>query len=559
MRKLILLGLSLLGLFDSAFLWWMYVTPEIPMVCSGSGCDAVRASSYAHLLGLPTPVFGVAMYGALALLVFVEPLCGEGWARKLNYALAAISGGGFLASLYLSGIEAFVLHNWCEWCVASAVTITAIFVLVIVELIRPKARQDVPGALVTLRRYAAVLIVAILAGVPAFILLSRAEVGKPSPQASREALQGHLIRPDSHVFGNPNSPVTVVEFGDFQCPFCGTTEKTVRKMREAYKTRVRFIFRQYPIPSLHVNAEKAAEASECAGAQGKFWEAFDKLYDNQEDLSVPALEHYAGELGLNRPEFNQCLESGAMAPRVEQDKADARALGVDRTPTFFVDNQKIVGGLAYDKFAQLLDKELASRGIAAPEAKTVEKPIAGANPGGTKPVGHNQSAPAKPSTSALTSASAAPSGLLGGTPGANIFSQGSGSLAACSEAEASERQPSLVDTTQARQLFQDGSKPLFVDVRPASDYQKTRIRGALNIPLDDMEKRWSQLPKDRSIILYESGLSSNPDDVCASGRAAGRFLLSHGFSPDLVKVYHDGLRGWEKAGLPVEHGAPSGS
>jgi protein-disulfide isomerase/rhodanese-related sulfurtransferase/uncharacterized membrane protein len=558
MRKLILLALSLVGVFDSAFLWWMYASPSRPMYCMGTGCDVVRASSYSHLWGLPTPVFGVAMYGALVLLIFVEPLSGDRWPRMIACGLATISCVGLLASLYLSGIEAFVLHHWCEWCVISALTITAIFALALFDLIRPSAVGDGLNVIATMRRYVTVVIVAILVGVPAFILLSRAEDASPTPQASKEALQAHLIRPDSHVLGDSSSPVTVVEFGDFQCPFCGTSEKTFRKVREAYKTRVRFVFRQFPLPNIHANAEKAAEASECAGEQGKFWEAFDKLYDDQDDLSVPALEHYAGEMGLDRPRFNQCLESGEMATRVAQDKADGQALGVDRTPTFFVDGQRIVGGLEYDKFSQLLDKELASRGVAAPKGEAGEQPQAfGANPGTTQAAGTAPSAPSSPA--ADTAPSAASSGLLGGNPGANIFSQGSGSLAACSEAKASQRQPALIDTSQALQLFKVGSETLFVDVRPAGDYQKERIRGAMNVPLEDLEKRWSQLPKDRSIVLYESGLSANPDDICASGRAAGRFLLSHGFSPDRVKVYRDGLKAWEKAGLPVEQGRSSGS
>jgi protein-disulfide isomerase/rhodanese-related sulfurtransferase/uncharacterized membrane protein len=559
MRKLFLLALSLVGLFDSAFLWWMYASPSRPMVCMGTGCDVVRASSDAEIAGLPTPVYGVVMYGALALLIFVEPLAGDRWARRLGFGIAAISGGGFLASLYLSGIEAFVLHNWCEWCMISALTVTTIFALALFDLLHPAARQEGSAAIIALRRYVTVIIIAMLVGVPSFILLSRAETITPTGQATEQALREHLIRPDSHVFGNANSPVTFAEFGDFQCPYCGTSEKIVRKIREAYGDRVRFVFRQFPLPNIHAYAEKAAEASECAGEQGKFWEAFDKLYDNQLDLSVPALEHYATELGLDRSRFSQCLSSGAMAAKVEQDKSDGRALGVDRTPTFFIDGQKIVGGLEYDKFAQLLDKELTSRGVAAPKGETGESPQAAVNRGAAQSANSAPAAAASSTASSGTTASAASSGLLSANPGANLFTSGSGSLSACSEAEASQRQPAMIDTAQARQFFQDGSKTLFVDVRPVSDYEKGRIQGALSVPLNNFEKRWSHLPKDRNIVLYESGLAANPDDICASGRAAGRFLLTHGFSPDRVMVFHDGLQAWEKAGLPVEHGRRSGT
>lgn len=560
MRQLVLLALSLVGLFDSIFLWWMYVSPSRPMVCMGTGCDVVRASSYAHLWGLPLPVFGVAMYGALALVIFSEPLASGAWARKASYGIAAISGGGFLASLFLSGIEAFVLHHWCEWCVMSALTVTAIFALALLELFRPSARQQGSAVAASLRRYVTVVVIAILVGVPAFVFLSRAEAIAPSPSASAEALQEHLIRHGSHVFGNPNSPVTVVEFGDFQCPYCGTAEKTVRKIREDYQSRVRFVFRQFPLSNVHAYAEKAAEASECAADQGKFWEAFEKFYDNQVDLSVPALERYSGELGLDRPRFNECLSSGAMAARIAEDMADGRAVGVTRTPTFFIDDQKIEGGLEYEKFSQLLDRELASRGVTVPPGESGGKPQTEASRGNAFPAGSTSSATAPPAATAGETNPSQFSGLLGGNSGRDIFTPRDSSLAGCSESAANERQPALIDTSQARRLFQDRShKALFVDVRPATDYQKARIQGALNMPLDDMNKLWSQLPRDRSIVLYESGLSANPDDICASGRTAGRFLLTHGFSPDFVKVYHDGLKAWEKAGLPVERGHPSGS
>jgi protein-disulfide isomerase/rhodanese-related sulfurtransferase/uncharacterized membrane protein len=553
MRKLILLSLSLLGIFDSGILWWMYASPSRPMVCTGNGCDVVRASSFAHFWGVPTPAFGVAMYAALALLIFVGPLSGERWARRLTYGIAAITAAGFLVSLFLSGIEAFVLHHWCEWCVASAVIVTMMFALALMEMRRPQPPPEGAVALASLRRYVTVVMLAILIGVPAFILLSRVETGGPPTQASDEALREHLVRPDSHILGDPESPVTVVEFSDFQCPFCGQAEKTVAKIRAAYKNRVRFVFRQFPLPTIHPFAEKAAEASECAAAQGKFWEAFEKLYDNQVDLTTPALEQYASDLGLDRARFDRCLTSGAMAVRVAQDKSDGQALGVDRTPTFFIDGRKYVGAPDYSRFAQILDNALASRGLPPPEAKPVAQPQVAVKKGNPKAASHS------PSPAAESPASTSPAGLLGGGSGASFFSASS-SLEGCSADEASQQQQAdQIDTAQARQIFHQGAKALFVDVRSPADFEKARIRGAINIPLSKLENGLSQLPKDRNIVLYESGSAAGSEDICAFGRAAGRFLLAHGFSPDHVKVYHDGLKGWEKAGLPVESGPSSGS
>jgi rhodanese-related sulfurtransferase len=108
------------------------------------------------------------------------------------------------------------------------------------------------------------------------------------------------------------------------------------------------------------------------------------------------------------------------------------------------------------------------------------------------------------------------------------------------------KQPTLIGTDQLRELLKGKTKPLFVDVRPAKEYATVRIQGAINIPADDMPQRWNTLPKDRIIILYEGGRSG---DICASARAAGRTLLEHGYTFSLVKVYQEGLVGWEKSGL----------
>jgi rhodanese-related sulfurtransferase len=118
---------------------------------------------------------------------------------------------------------------------------------------------------------------------------------------------------------------------------------------------------------------------------------------------------------------------------------------------------------------------------------------------------------------------------------------------ACSEADAAKKQPALIDTQELRQLLTGNAGLLFVDVRPASDYAAGRIPGAITLPADEIDGRWSTLPKDRTIILYESGRSSA--DICAASRAVGRTLLEHGFPFSQVKVYQDGLVGWEGSGI----------
>ena len=545
MRKSFLLALSLLGLFDSSYLLWVYTSPSSPMIClgGGTGCDTVRASSYSHLFGVPLPAFGVLMYVTLGLLIFAESLVAARLAELLRYAVTGIAGAGFLFSLYLSGIEAFVLHAWCTWCMISAGSVTLIFALALSMTVRAEPHPEPQAALVLARKYFAVFVTALVVGTPGFYLLVRSHTLPPAPTASPETLLQRLVRPDSHAIGNPQAPVTVVEFADFQCTPCGIAEPAVRKIRAHYGNQVRFVFRHFPLPSIHPQAQEAAEASECAAEQGKFWEAAEKLYQDQADLREPALKRYAAELGLDTKRFAQCLESKTTVARVRRDFEDARALGLRATPTFFIGHRIVEGPLEYGPFAQLVEQELALRGIAVAQA---------AAPSGNPPT-NNKPAPEPPQKppSVAPAASFGSAGTGGGltSRSGGFFTQFQTSAAVCSEDEAATEQPPLIRTAEARQLFEAGTKALFVDVRSAGEFGAGHIPHAINVPVNEIEQRSSTLPKDK-IIIYESG--ENPGDVCGLSRNAARYLRTHGFTPEHVKVYYDGLAGWEKAGLPVE-------
>lgn len=567
-----LLALSLWGIFDAAYLWWAYTSSSRPMAClGGGGCDVVRASTYAQFLGLPLPVFGLAMYAALALAILCEPLVGRAAGRWFRYGLALISTAGFLVSLYLTGVEAFILHAWCVWCVVSFLTVTAIFLIALLDTARPSPHPEGHAAIVRLRGYFALLGAAMILGLPGFFLLARTEKLSPAGEASAETLREHLLPPDSHIFGNPAAAVTVVEFGDFQCPYCGQMEMTARRLRHDYRGQVRFAFRQLPLIHVHPDAEKAAEASECAADQGNFWPAFEMFYDHQEDLTVPALERYAAQLGLNMARFRQCLSSGATAARVRRDVRDAQALNVRVTPTFFVDGHRYEGGMNYYQFSEILDHEI--RGAAENQATKLETSPAVAAPASTNgpaptsrspkissntPLASTSPGTSVPASPETPSSPSSPSFFSGG-PG-SAFARLQNPAAGCSEDEARQRQPALINTSEARQIYQEGIKALFVDVRPLGEFENARIAGAVNIPLDEIARLWGGLPKDRSIIFYEAGRADGgEEDVCAASRSAGRFLLAHGFSADRVKVYQGGLKAWEKAGLPVERSPASGS
>jgi len=556
MRRLLLFALSLFGLFISLYLLWVYTSPSHPLVCLGTGCDTVRASPYAHVMGFPMPIFGALMYSAVAVLLYAEPLMASWTVRGIHFLVLAILSVAFLSSVYLTGLEAFVIHAWCEWCVTSAIVITLMLALAIWDALRPAppptAEAGIARRFSAARTQLALFVIGLAVGIPGFVHLSHSGELPPLPPTSAEVLSTRLVRSDSHATGNLESPVMVVEFGDFECPICGTEQPIVDAFRRVYGGQVKFVFREFPLTKVHPQAEKAAEAAECADAQGqegqqgqkgKFWEMADTLYANQADLSETALEHYAAGLGLDQGRFHQCLTSASMAARVQEDVDDGHALQVRATPTFYIGGQAFPRALPYPDFAALIDAQLALY-------------PAKAGPAGSASATPSTGKPGKPKSGAVASGadSGNAAGALGGGSNpfggaANPFAGVAASGTVCSEDEANKKQATVIHTSEAHDLFT--AKAQFLDVRPANEFASEHIPGALNIPVDDLNQRWSSLPMDRTIVLYESGRGSG--DICAAGRAGGRTLLEHGFNFDRVKVYQDGLADWQKAGFAVEH------
>ncbi|MDP9120506.1 MAG: thioredoxin domain-containing protein [Acidobacteriota bacterium] len=177
-----------------------------------------------------------------------------------------------------------------------------------------------------------------------------------------EPLRVDVVAAGFPAKGGANAPVTIVEFSDFQCPFCSRVVPTLEKAMAQYGDKVRLVFRQYPLP-MHPNAAKAAEAALCANEQGKFWQMHDAMFKDQSGLAVDALKSKAAGLGLNATQFNACLDSSKEAEAVKSDMQAGSSAGVSGTPALFINGRFLNGAVPYEQVSKVIDDELRRKGL----------------------------------------------------------------------------------------------------------------------------------------------------------------------------------------------------
>jgi protein-disulfide isomerase len=189
---------------------------------------------------------------------------------------------------------------------------------------------------------------------------------------------------DDPAWGPEDAPVTIIEFSDFECPFCDRFfSETYPQIKQDYEGQIRFVYRDFPLSSIHPWAQKAAEAGECADEQGKFWEFHDAVFQNQSSVTdsyqvaatatpddataglaaaVNKLKDLAGQVGLDTAAFNQCLDSDKYAQEVQKDYQDGITYGVTGTPAFFINGVSIIGAQPYANFKSVIDAALQEAG-----------------------------------------------------------------------------------------------------------------------------------------------------------------------------------------------------
>ncbi|MHB8381775.1 MAG: thioredoxin domain-containing protein [Candidatus Binataceae bacterium] len=168
------------------------------------------------------------------------------------------------------------------------------------------------------------------------------------------------------AIGPANAPVTIVEFSDFQCPFCERAEPTVKQVITKYGDKVRLVYIDFPLP-MHSHALDAAKAAQCADQQGKFWPYHDQLFANQSKLTPVDLKATAKKVGLDTTKFDACFDQAKTEATVQRELEQGKALGIDGTPTFYVNGRQLVGAQPIDAFSGVIDDELAAKGAAAPK------------------------------------------------------------------------------------------------------------------------------------------------------------------------------------------------
>ena len=171
--------------------------------------------------------------------------------------------------------------------------------------------------------------------------------------------------------GSAGAPVTIVEFSDFECPFCGRAAETLAKIEQSYAGKVRVVFRDFPL-AMHRTAKRASQASHCAEEQGKFWEMHDKLFSKGGALGEPDLFRFAQQIKLDPEAFDRCMKSDKFREAWKPSQEEGMRVGVQSTPTFFINGRLIVGAASFEAFSRVIEEELAAP-QQRPEAKVAGK------------------------------------------------------------------------------------------------------------------------------------------------------------------------------------------
>ena len=166
------------------------------------------------------------------------------------------------------------------------------------------------------------------------------------------------IDPQDPIRGNVSAAVTIIEFSDFQCPFCASVTPTLAMLLKDYSNSVRLIWKDFPLLQIHPKAKEAAAAAHCAGEQGKYWEYHDRLFADQESIEQDSFFQHANAIVLDELQFKTCVSSGKYEDKIQKSIVEGRDIGVSSTPTVFINGRRVVGAQPYEIFSEIIEEEL---------------------------------------------------------------------------------------------------------------------------------------------------------------------------------------------------------
>jgi protein-disulfide isomerase len=349
---------SIVGAAASAYLLVEYVTGQPGVCLTGSGCDLVRSSAFAYPLGIPTPLFGLVFYLAAAWVVLrtldSRPVAGV----AAGMLLLALAAAGAIASMVLTGLEAFVIRAFCTWCLVQAGA-SLVLLAAAVALPRGDPGPSAAGTSRRARQHASQVVDEERRGLvrtaqfggsgAALAVAAMLAVGATGGAPSSSPNGSSLAPAGSPHLGS--GPVEVVEFADFQCPGCAVVAPILADI--AGSGDITLVSRYFPLDSIHPNADASARAAAAAAGQDSFWEMSAALYARQsawKDLSAADADAFfqtlAQDLGLEVGAWQAAYASSEVAAVVDTDRQAAEGLGLRGTPALFIDGQLYNGPLS---------------------------------------------------------------------------------------------------------------------------------------------------------------------------------------------------------------------
>ncbi len=372
-------ALAVGGLFVAWFLAELHVQAVIGEAVEGALCGAHQSidcesaihSDFAELFGIPIALLGVSFYAAVLMIaLFDRPAVRNSSDPFRPGAIAASTFAvGVAYSIFLAGVSAFELGTFCPYCamlygINMVGLISASFWAgekphrLMIEQFRNPTQffNGWTGAFAF--AFGAVL----LAGTSVLNTQVEEGISEQYEEANGAAASAEVDTDayrvdDAPAKGSEDAPVHIVEFSNFPCPFCGELAGSLDRLHEEYGDKVRIEFRHFPIASQE-HGFQAAQAAYCAHEQERFWEMHDLLFANAPQHDADSIDRYARQIGLNGQAFSECLDSERARQRVEQDVEAGRQLGIDGTPTFFVNGQRHQGALSFEMLEQLVEPVL---------------------------------------------------------------------------------------------------------------------------------------------------------------------------------------------------------